>query len=268
MELKRVRKWYFWGARGMQKLQSFFSISLRIIPFMRFDTITLAENVRPIIHLDDLNEIKGAWREFGFTQPRPTIVIIGGAGGMSDEDFGKVKEFFKNHLLPFAKQKGAVIIDGGTDSGVMAAVGYALKSLASKVPAVGVYARDVEGIAGMLEPSHTHFITCPGSNWGDESEYLAASATELSVGEPTVAVLINGGQITWNDARLNIQYGRSVLIAEGTGRAADAIATTQAGHDFDSKAIALIRTGKVHIGNFFKDPEGFIRKMDDLLSVG
>lgn len=256
------------GCKEYAEIAIYYSIYLRIILLMRFDTITLTGNIRPIVHLDNLNEIKGAWRELGFTQPRPTIVIIGGAGGMSDEDFGKVKEFFKNHLLPFAKQKGAVIIDGGTDSGVMAAIGYALKTLNSKVPAVGVYAQGVEGIAGMLEPSHTHFITCPGSNWGDESEYLAAAATELSAGEPTLAVLINGGQITWNDARLNIQYGRSVLIAEGTGRAADAIATTQAGHDFDSKAIALIRTGKVHIGNFFKDPEGFIRKMDDLLSVG
>ena len=80
-----------------------------------------------------------------------------------------------------------------------------------------------------------------------------------------MAVLINGGQITWEDARNNVHYGRSVLIAEGSGRTADVIATTKLGLGADSKALALIRTGKVHVANFFKDPEHFIRKMDELM---
>jgi hypothetical protein len=232
---------------------------------MRIEILTPTLNPRPAAHLDSLGELKDAWQKLEFNTPQPTIVVIGGAGGMSEEDFGKVKEFFKEHLLPFAQQKNAVIVDGGTDSGVMAAVGYARNALASKIPVVGVYARGVEGIAGMLEPNHTHFITCPGNDWGDESEYLAAAPGILSGSLPSVAVLINGGQITWNDARFNVQYGRPVVIAEGTGRAADVIATTNTGRDFDSKAISLIRTGKIHIANFFIDPVGFIRKMDGLM---
>jgi len=233
---------------------------------MRLETIKVQQSLKSVAHLDTLDELKDAWQKLGFHSPQPTIVVVGGAGGMSDDDIVKVKAFFKDGLLPFAAEKKAVIVDGGTDSGVMAAVGYARQALSSTVPAVGVYARDVEGIAGMLETNHTHFITCPGSHWGDESEFLAAAASTLSESQPTVAILINGGQITWNDARINIEYGRSVVIAEGTGRAADVIATTMTGRDFDSKAVSLIKTGKIHVANFFSDPEGFIRKMNDLMS--
>ena len=77
--------------------------------------------------------------------------------------------------------------------------------------------------------------------------------------------MINGGQIAWEDARLNIEYGSPILIAEGSGRTADVIAETSIGMKFEPKAMSLIRTGKVHIANFFKDPDGFLKKMSELM---
>jgi hypothetical protein len=130
---------------------------------------------------------------------------------------------------------------------------------------VGIAARDIDGITTQLEPHHSHFILCPGNKWGDESEWIAAAASALSGTQPTAAMIINGGNITWEDARLNIQYGRQVLIAEDSGRTADVIATTSLGQTFDKQAIALLRTGKVHIANFFKAPELFIAKLNDLM---
>ena len=232
---------------------------------MHIDTVKIGQNSKPVAHLDALDELKSAWQKLGIHQPHPVIVVIGGAGGMSDDDLKRIRDFFKDQLFPFAEKMNAVIVDGGTDSGVMSAVGLARKALSSEVPAVGIYARNIKGVSEMLEPNHSHFISCPGSDWGDESEYIAAAADVLSGDLHTVAVLINGGQITWNDARFNIQYGSPVVVAEGSGRTADAIAVTSSGRDFDSKAMSLIRTGKVHVANFFKDPEGFIRKMESLM---
>lgn len=229
-------------------------------------TPTLPINVnKPVVRPDALAELPQVWQALGFTQPQPTIVIIGGAGGMSPEDLIRIQAFFEKHLVPFISKKGAVVIEGGTDSGVMAAIGRARKLTGGNFPLVGVAARDIEHIETMLEANHTHFILCPGSNWGDESEWIAAAASALSGSLPTVAILINGGKISWEDARLNIQYHRPVVIAEGTGRTADVIATTSTGHLFDRQAIALLRTGMVHVANFYKEPEEFIAKLNDLM---
>jgi hypothetical protein len=64
---------------------------------------------------------------------------------------------------------------------------------------------------------------------------------------------------------LNIKYDRPILIAEGSGRTADVIATTSTGKILDRQALSLLRTGKVHIANFFKEPERFIEELSDLM---
>ncbi len=232
---------------------------------MEFELITLNDYSKPVAHPDSIDELKEAWKLLGFHHEQVTIVIVGGAGGMDAEAIARVQTFFEKHLIPFAKSKNAAIIDGGTDSGVMASIGRARELTGSSFPLVGVLAREVDQIRTMLEPHHTHFIFIPGNNWGDEVEWIAASASALSGSQPSAAILINGGQIAWNDASLNIQYGRQVLIAEGTGRTADVIATTSTGKIFDRQALSLLRTGKVHVANFFKEPEKFIEKMDDLM---
>jgi hypothetical protein len=55
------------------------------------------------------------------------------------------------------------------------------------------------------------------------------------------------------------------LVAEGSGRTADVIATTSIGNAFDPDAIAILRTGKAHVANFFKQPERFIEKLNELM---
>ena len=232
---------------------------------MRLASITLNDHIKPVVHPDSFDELQEAWQLLGFIHEQPVIVIVGGAGGMSKDDVAQVQMFFEKHLIPFAQNKNAAIIEGGTDSGVMAAIGRARNLTGGSFPLVGVLARDIDMVGTMLEPHHTHFIFCPGNKWGDESEWIAAAASALSGSQPTTAIMINGGRITWEDARLNIQYNRPVLIAEGSGRTADVIATTSVGRAFDPQAVSLLRTGKVHIANFFKEPERFIEKLNNLM---
>jgi len=232
---------------------------------MKSESINLNGQSKLAVHPASLDELKEVWRLLGFPHERPSIVIVGGAGGMDAEAIARVRSFFEKHLVPFVQKKNAAIIDGGTDSGVMASIGHARKLTGSSFPLVGVLARDVDQIRTMLEPHHTHFIFTPGNNWGDEVEWIAASASALSGSQPSAAILINGGQIAWNDASLNIQYGRQVLIAEGTGRTADVIATTSTGKLFDKQALTLLRTGKVQVANFFTEPEKFIDKLNNMM---
>lgn len=233
---------------------------------MKLGSIILNNQDKPVVYPDAFDELQDAWRLLGFAHQRSAIVIVGGAGGMTGEDIARVQWFFENYLVPFAARRKAAIIDGGTSSGVMAAIGSAREATGVDLPLIGIVARGIEKIETLLEARHTHFIFCPGDQWGDESEWIAAAASALSGPQPTIAIMINGGQITWNDARLNIKYGRPVMIAEGSGRTADVIATTSTGTAFDPNAIALLRTGKVHVLNFFKDPERFVAKLNDLMA--
>ncbi len=232
---------------------------------MKLDSVSIQDRSKPVVLPDALTDLQEAWHLLGFMQAQPTIVLVGGAGGMSGEDVDKVQEFFERDLIPFAREKNAVFLDGGTDNGVMAAMGRALVAQDAVLPLVGVVARGIENVDALLEPHHSHFIFCPGSQWGDESEWIAAAASALSNTQPTVAILINGGQITWQDARNNIQYGRPVIVAEGSGRTADVIADTSTGIVFEPKALELIRTGKIHVANFFNQPERFMEKLKDLM---
>ena len=232
---------------------------------MKLEMLSVNESAKAAIRPDVFDDLAEGLNLLGFPDKHPAIVIVGGAGGMSEDDIEKVQAFFETRLIPFATSKNAVIIDGGTDSGVMAAAGRAVKNSGNAIPLIGVAAREVEMIETFFEQNHSHFILCPGSHWGDEAEWIAATASAISGSLSRVAIMINGGQIAWEDARLNIEYGSPVLIAEGSGRTADVIAETSIGMKFEPKALALIRTGKIHVVNFFKEPDGFIRKMDELM---
>lgn len=232
---------------------------------MELGSIPLKEQNKPVVRPESLDELRHAWQVLGFDQDRPAIVIVGGAGGMTDEDIVKTQLFFEKYLIRFVRKNNAAIIDGGTSSGVMAAMGRARELTGDDFPLVGVAARGIEDIESMLEPNHSHFILCPGNQWGVESEWIAAAASALCGTLPSIAILINGGMIAWDDARLNIDYGRPVLVAEGSGRTADVIATTRTRRAFDPKAVALLRTGKVHVANFFKEPREFVEKLNDLM---
>ena len=79
--------------------------------------------------------------------------------------------------------------------------------------------------AAPLDTNHTHFILTPGNEWGDESPWLANIPTHLTKEGRSVAVLINGGNISRDqDVPNNMNAGRTVLVIEGTGRAADEFA--------------------------------------------
>ena len=95
-----------------------------------------------------------------------------------------------------------------------------------------------------LEPHHTHFFLVPGENWGSESRWLARFSSVLAGHFPSMTILINGGQISLKDLRLNLELGRQVTIIAGSGRLADRVAGTISGAtpDEDEMIQDLVRT--------------------------
>jgi hypothetical protein len=140
----------------------------------------------------------------------PVLVLVGGAGGLEATDEAQLMSLIREHVLPVVERAGATVVDGGTDSGVMKAMGNARAEAGATFELVGVAAvgtvpepGDVpEHVARTrVEPQHTHIALVPGDTWGDESAWLSEVASVLSTGHPSVTLLLNGGNIAYTDVR-------------------------------------------------------------------
>jgi len=162
---------------------------------------------------------------------RPVLVLIGGAGRLDPATAARLEPLFAD-LAAAAQAHGWVVVDGGTDAGIMRLMGRARAAQGATFPLVGVAPaakvrlpdHQADPDAAEPEPHHTHLVLTPGRAWGDEAPYLARVATMLAQGAPTVAVLINGGSASRRDVEAQRAEGRRVLAVAGTGRLADALA--------------------------------------------
>lgn len=182
----------------------------------------------------------------GFRDPMPSIFVSGGATYMSDEDRARVLDIL-GAVATFAQEKGAVIIDGGTESGVMQMVGEARATGQHTFPLIGVSPLGKVSYPGyknpneeaFLEDSHSHFVLVNGDNWGDESQTIVNLTHAIGhKGEaPTCGILINGGRIAMHEIYLasTTELKLPILVLEGSGRTADEISTA-------------FRTGKTNRG--------------------
>ena len=78
-----------------------------------------------------------ATKELGFTDTHPVIFISGGASKMSDED-KRLTTNILQEVAKFAEEHGAIIIDGGTESGIMQMIGDVRDPTLHKFSLIGI----------------------------------------------------------------------------------------------------------------------------------
>jgi hypothetical protein len=155
-------------------------------------------------------------------------------------------------LGELAERVGAVVVDGGTDEGVMRLLGQT-RARGRRFPLIGVVvaslAAEPEATPSAeqanLEPNHTHVVLVPGEKWGDEVVWIARVADVLAGAAPSATALVNGGDIAYADADASIASDRPVLAIDGTGRTADAVAAACRGEQSDERAMSLAASGLV-----------------------
>ena len=187
-------------------------------------------------------DIPAVLRTLGVAVRRPVLVSVGGADGMTPGDLAVMAGALER-IIPALDGWGAAIVDGGTDSGVMKVMGRLRAAAGARFPLVGVAAEGTVILPGIparpeaaaLEPHHTQVILVPGQTWGDESPWLSRVATAIAAGQPSLTLVVNGGQITYDDIGHSLQAGLPVIILAGTGRAADTIAAAARGDIADPK---------------------------------
>jgi hypothetical protein len=199
--------------------------------------------VEAVLRLEQPRELEQVARRLGLRE-RPCLAVVGGADGLAPGEVEDLEHLFTNVLAPLAAGIGAVPVDGGTDSGVMRAMGRARARTGGSFPLVGVVP---EALAHDLEPNHSHLVLVPGSNWGDGAPWLAGVATALAGGHASATLLVNGGEVSWSDAEASVAAGRPVVVLAGSGRAADALAAAVGGAPPDERAARLAGSGLVEV---------------------
>lgn len=228
------------------------------------------------IRVNNSSELPSALRELGIRYPRPALVLVGGAGGMSEADLTKLRSLFVESLVPVIQTLGAAVVDGGTDAGVMRLMGEARAVTSAMFPLIGVSAAGTVVLpntatsnpdAAPLEPHHTHFVLVPGDQWGDESPWLSDTAGALADGKPSVTVLVNGGAIAWKDVSESVKARRFVVVVAGSGRTANKLTAALRGEPTDERARDLIASGLVQAINPAEGFDRFRKVIEGILST-
>jgi hypothetical protein len=217
-------------------------------------------------------ELPAALRALNVAVHRPVLVFVGGAGGMTP-DYLAVTAKALECVIPPVDEWQAAIVDGGTDSGVMKVTGRLREAAGGHFPLIGVAAEGTVIVPGTsarsdaaaLEPHHTHVILVPGQAWGDESPWLSRVATAIADGQPSLTLVINGGQITYDDIDHSLHANRPVIVLDGTGRTADAIAAAARGDTADPKAARVAASPGTRIVSG-SDPQALCSAIESILA--
>jgi hypothetical protein len=169
-------------------------------------------------------------------QPEALIIIAGGAAGLGESLKPRLAQLFGQGIAWAAADMHAMIMDGGTQAGVMAIMGQGVADQgrrsvllglapAGKVSYPGQLAEGSTEDRAPLDPNHSHFVLVEGNEWGGETETMYELAEELSREIPVLTVLVNGGQVATHEVLQSVRQGWPIIVVEGTGRLADEIAS-------------------------------------------
>lgn len=187
-------------------------------------------------------------------KPKVLISITGGAGAYVIPP--AIEPIFSKGLMKAASDTNAWIVTGGTESGVMKAVGDAHHRYAvDNIPCIGIASynalnnkeilvplnsKTIEfvaqpGGAPLLNPFHTHFVLVDGHSqmrnpndvFGHEIEFRADLESYLCSPEkfniPLLLVVVGGGPGTLKTVYEGIVRKFPVVVLNSTGGVADAI---------------------------------------------
>ena len=205
--------------------------------YMQIEKIAFGKsNVALCALPNDIEELEQTVNQIGLVD-RPVIVLI---GGHILPEHANLTYQAVEVIAKVAEVLDAAIICGGTDVGIMAAIGKSRGRNGYQFPLIGIAPEGIvtwpEGPRNgglimpgnereQLEPHHSHFILVPGNEFGDETKWIVRAATMIA-GEKnkSVTVLANGGKVSQKDVEEGLRANRPLIVLSGTGRLADEIA--------------------------------------------
>jgi hypothetical protein len=183
------------------------------------------DNRTQAAHIMNNQDIEKALEALQIPHPKPAIVLVGGAGGIGFWDRFPMRKAI-GIIARLAEETQSVVVDGGTQAGIMKEIGRQRKRHQFSFPLIGVVFDSLflkEEPKSILDPNHTHFFLIPGEDWGDESAWISKIATQIAGDKNSITILVNGGPISRTDVGYSILEDRPAFVMRGTGRMADQI---------------------------------------------
>ena len=223
-------------------------------------------------------------RGLGLNLPKALIIVAGGADNFDDTIKPKILQLLSRGVARTAVGLNAMILDGGTKAGVMELMGESISDYEEKITLLGIVpsgktiypsgpsATDQNNVE--LDSNHTHFVLVNCDQWGCETRTMFRLAKFLGKNVPVITIVLNGGELSKEEARLSVRQKWPVIVVEKTGRLADEIATawrekgkaeTQAIKD---PALAeIIADGNISLFSLDDSVDGFRKLLSNSLCV-
>ncbi len=192
-------------------------------------------NRAQIVHVSSGTPVSTTLKALDVQSPKVLILLSGGAADLEEDLKPRLFQLFSRGLARVAGDSGALIIDGGTQVGVMEIIGQGVADRGRKSPLLGVAPAGKVTYPGgpapgsiqdgeALDPNHSHFVLVDGGEWGGETDMMYELAGSLGKKIPVVTILVNGGPVSKGEILRSVRRGWPILIVEGSGRLADEIA--------------------------------------------
>ena len=185
-------------------------------------------NTARAAYISNNSDIVKAIEELHISHPKTVIVLVGGAGGIGWLDKFPMRKAI-GIVARLADETQSIVIDGGTQAGIMTEMGKQRKRNSFSFLLIGVVFDSLlmkEDPQSILDPNHTHFFMIPGQDWGDESAWISKIATHVAGDKKSITILVNGGKISRTDVENSLMENRTTFVMRGTGRLANEITLT------------------------------------------
>lgn len=212
-----------------------------------------------------VNDARQILYQLGIVPPRPVLFLTGGASAMSEQDIARTRQLIQEVVAKFAQQHKLVVIDGGTDAGIMQMIADARQQKGYDFPLIGVAPRLLVEYPGYSNPKaeatlkegHSHFVLVESDAWGGESQTIVdLTRTLANQTLPKLGMLINGGKIAEQDVYFATARGNDrvpILVVEGTGRKADELSNAFKTGVAENRIIrAIVAGGDIRIISLFE----------------
>ena len=213
------------------------------------------KNVARIVIPSDSDSIETINESLAIPDYKSLILVLGGADSIGDNIKSSLTQLFDRGIAKAAIHADALVVDGGTMSGVMQLMGEGLAGRDTNIKLVGIApeslvtypTKNTNGTTSLveLEPNHSHFVLTPGPQWGDETTTfyrlvklwmypsnnipLSKKTTAKKTGNttekiPCLALLTGGGATSKNEVLYAVRKNIPLIVIAGSGGLADEVA--------------------------------------------
>lgn len=237
---------------------------------MNKTTLAFGTRRSPALWLSAADEAPAIVEQLGLPDYGAVLAVVGSAASLDPQLLPRLAQLFGRGVARAAQHANAVLVDGGTQAGVMALLGEAVAGLGYATPLVGVAPAGLvsypqgpaEGAA--LEPNHSHFVLTPGTSWGAETPTLFGLVQALAGpppgrARPAAVLLVGGGQVARTEVLAAVRLGLPIVVLTGTGGLADELAAawpTRTNPPDDPTWTEILADGHVRFYSLKKSVEG------------